>query len=410
VLTSRRGPDDPAAAALREELTAAGAHVDIVACDVTSRASVAGLIAGVPSEHPLTAVIHCAGVLDDGVVEALTEDRLDAVLAPKVRGAWHLHELTRHLDLSAFVLFSSVASVLGFAGQANYAAANAFLDGLAQARRAEGLAARALDWGFWAERSEMSAALTDADVARMQQQGVQPLSSQEGLALFDAAVPVDEPVLVPVRLNLTALGPMASPLLRALAGPAVGSEGPAGRESTGTALAETLASLPPEEAQAALLDAVRTQTALVLGHPDTGRIGPAATFKELGIDSLTALELRNKLAAVTGLKLPATLVFDHPNPAAVVQFLAERITPDAGPGPQSPAGHLVKEIEGLGARLEEAFHRLAQEDQATISGLLGELQGRVRSLAGAGAPAGLADQISSASAGELLALLDKELG
>ncbi|MEU2929432.1 SDR family NAD(P)-dependent oxidoreductase [Streptomyces sp. NPDC007251] len=410
VLTSRRGPDAPAAAALREELTAAGAHVDLVACDVTSRESVAGLIAGVPSEHPLTAVIHCAGVLDDGVVEALTEDRLDAVLAPKVRGAWHLHELTRHLDLSAFVLFSSIASVLGFAGQANYAAANAFLNGLAQARRAEGLAGRALGWGFWAERSEMSAGLTDADVVRMQQQGVQPLSSQEGLALFDSAVSVDEPVLVPVRLNLTALGPMASPLLRTLAGAAAGPEGPEGRESTGIALAKALASLPPDEAEAALLDAVRTQTAIVLGHADTGRIGPAATFKALGIDSLTALELRNKLAAVTGLKLPATLVFDHPNPAALAQFLAARITPDPGPGPQSPAGHLVKEIEGLGARLEEAFLGLAEEDQATISSLLGELQGRVRSLAGAGAPAGLADQISSASAGELLALLDKELG
>ncbi|MGQ5668635.1 SDR family NAD(P)-dependent oxidoreductase, partial [Streptomyces sp. ECR2.10] len=407
VLTSRRGASAPAAAALREELTGAGAHVDIVACDVTSRESVAELIAAVPPEHPLTAVIHCAGMLDDGVVEALTADRVDAVLAPKVRGAWHLHELTRHLDLSAFVLFSSIASVLGFAGQANYAAANAFLNGLAEARRAEGLAARALGWGFWAERSEMSAGLADADVVRMQQQGVQPLSSQEGLALFDSAVPVDEPVLVPVRLNLTTLGPMASPLLRTLAGPSAGAGGPA---STDISLAQALTSLPPDEAEAALLDAVRTQTAIVLGHAGTGRIGPAATFKTLGIDSLTALELRNKLAAVTGLKLPATLVFDHPNPAAIAQFLAASITPGPGAGPQSPADHLVKEIEGLGARLEDAFLGLAEEDQATISSLLGELQGRVRSMASAGAPAGIADQISSASAGELLALLDKELG
>ncbi|MCC5480762.1 SDR family NAD(P)-dependent oxidoreductase [Streptomyces sp. JA03] len=410
VLTSRRGAQAPAAAALREELTGAGAHVDIVACDVTSRESVAELIAGVPSEHPLTAVIHCAGVLDDGVVEALTEDRVDSVLAPKVRGAWHLHELTAHLDLSAFVLFSSIASVLGFAGQANYAAANAFLNGLAEARRAQGLPAGALCWGFWAERSEMSADLTDADVVRMQQQGVQPLSSQEGLALFDSAVSVDEPVLVPVRLNLTTLGPMASPLLRTLAGTSAGPGGPAGSASTDISLAQALRSLPPAEAEAALLDAVRTQTALVLGHADTARIGPAATFRTLGIDSLTALELRNKLAAVTGLKLPATLVFDHPNPAALAQFLGAGITPDAGAGAPSPADHLVKEIEGLGARLEEAFLQLAEDDKTTISTLLGELQGRVRSMVSAGEPAGIVDQIGSASAGELLALLDKELG
>ncbi|WP_244189031.1 type I polyketide synthase [Streptomyces yokosukanensis] len=412
LLTSRRGPAAPAAAALREELTGAGAHVEVVACDVTSRDSVADAIAAVPSEHPLTAVIHCAGVLDDGVVEALTEDRVDAVLAPKVRGAWHLHELTRHLDLSAFVLFSSIASVLGTAGQANYAAANAFLNGLAEARRAEGLAAASLCWGFWAERSEMVADIGDADVVRLQRQGVLPMSTREGLALFDAAIALDEPVLVPARLRLSApdaphAGPVASPLLRALLGTPAG---PGGRESTDGALAQHLRSLPPADAEAALLDAVRTQTAIVLGHADTGRIGPDATFKKLGIDSLTALELRNKLGAVTGLKLPATLAFDHPNPSALAQFLTTRIAPDPGAGRPSAADHLVKEIEGLGALLQDAFLQLAQEEQATVSTLLGELQGRVRSMAGAGSPVAIVDQISSASAGELLALLDKELG
>jgi acyl carrier protein len=354
-------------------------------------------------------VVHCAGVLDDGVVEALTEDRLDAVLAPKVRGAWHLHELTRPLDLSAFVLFSSVASVLGTAGQANYAAANAFLNGLADARRADGLPATALCWGFWAQRSEMSADLDDTDLVRLQRQGVLPMSTQEGLALFDAAVSVDgEPVLVPARLNLAArAGHLGSPLLRGLTGtPAA----PQGRESADGSLAQTLASLPPADAEAALLDAVRAQTATVLGHADSARIGPSVAFKELGIDSLTALELRNKLAAVTGLKLPATLVFDHPSPSGLARFLTERIAPGAAAGPQSPATHLVKEIEGLGARLQDAFAELAAEERTTISTLLGELHGRVRSSASAAAPAGIADQISSASAGELLALLDKELG
>ncbi|MFJ7968297.1 SDR family NAD(P)-dependent oxidoreductase [Streptomyces sp. NPDC096324] len=416
VLTSRRGPAAPTATALREELTAAGAHVQVTACDVTSRDAVAELIAAVPSEHPLTAVIHCAGVLDDGVVEALTEDRLDAVLAPKVRGAWHLHELTQHLELSAFVLFSSVSSVLGTPGQANYAAANAFLNGLAEARRGRGLPASALCWGFWAERSDMSADISEADVERMRRQGVMPLSSRQGLALFDTAVAADEPVLVPALLNLAATGTaqagqMASPLLRTLARTLAGPQDPTGPQSTDVPLEQRLRSLPAQEAQTVLLDAVRTQTALVLGHADTGRVASAVPFKTLGIDSLTALELRNKLAAATGLKLPATLVFDHPTPAAVARFLGTRITPDPGAAQPSPADHLVKEIEDLGARLEDTFRTLAEQDRATISTLLGTLQGRVRATAGDdGAPDAIADQIGAASAGELLALLDKELG
>ncbi len=415
LLTSRRGPAAPAAATLREELTAAGARVDVAACDVGDRAALAALLATVPAEHPLTAVVHCAAVLDDGVVEALTEDRVDAVLAPKAHGAWHLHELTRHLDLSAFVLFSSVAGVLGTAGQANYAAANAFLDGLARARHAAGLPALALCWGFWGERSEMSADLVDADVVRLRRQGVLPLSSREGLALFDAAVPAPDPVLVPTRLDpsvpgaLREDGAMGSPLLRDLAGPSAPGA-PDGAPAPDGGLAERVAALPPAAAEALLLDAVRTRTALVLGHPDTTAIGPETAFKKLGIDSLTALELRNKLAAATGLKLPATLVFDHPNPNALVRFLGERLAPAAATAPPSPAAHLVKEIEGLGALLEDAFRELADDDKDTVSALLGALQGRVRSMATAGAPAGIVDQISSASAGELLSLLDKELG
>ncbi|MER5658849.1 type I polyketide synthase [Streptomyces sp. NPDC002131] len=413
LLTSRRGPDAPGAAQLHEELAAAGAQVEIVACDVTHRAAVAALIAARPAGHPLSAVIHCAGVLDDGVVEALTEDRVDAVLAPKTHGAWNLHELTRHLDLSAFVLFSSVAGVLGTAGQANYAAANAFLDALADARTAAGLPATALCWGFWSQRSEMSADLADADIVRLQRQGIQPMSTDQGLALFDAALHAHRPVLVPTRLHRPAPGTPAvpvSPLLRALTGTPAATDGPAGPEPAGTTLAEQLAGLSPADAQTLLLDTVRAQTAAVLGHPDTTRIGPAATFRTLGIDSLTALELRNKLSAVTGLKLPATLVFDHPTPGALAQFLTGSIAPGPAQEPESAAGHLAQEIEELGARLEDAFLLLAHKDQTTISTLLGELQGRVRSLAGAGSPVGIADQISSASAGDLLALLDKELG
>nr|WP_308434933.1 SDR family NAD(P)-dependent oxidoreductase [Streptomyces tauricus] len=415
VLTSRRGPSAPAAAALREELTAAGAQVEIVACDVTNRESVAELIAAMPDAYPLTAVIHCAAVLDDGVVEALTEDRVNTVLAPKVHGAWHLHELTEHLDLAAFVLFSSVASVLGTAGQANYAAANAFLNALAEARRAAGLPATALCWGFWAERGEAGADLREADVVRLRRQGVLPLSSHEGLALFDAAISRGEPVLVPARLNLPApgaphTGQAGSPLLRGLLGTPAEPAGPGSRELTDGGLAQRVRTLPRADAEAVLLDTVRAQTAIVLGDADTGRIGPVVAFRDLGVDSLMALELRNKLAAATGLKLPATLAFDHPNPSALARSLYEALTPDSGAGPQSPADRLTTEIEGLGARLEDAFLELAEEDRTTISTLLAELQGRVRSMVGDRSPDGIADRISSASAGELLSLLDQELG
>ncbi|MGC5562272.1 SDR family NAD(P)-dependent oxidoreductase [Streptomyces sp. FR-108] len=413
VLTSRRGQAAPGAAELREELVALGARAEIVACDVTNRDSVAELIDALPREHPLTAVIHCAAVLDDGVVETLAEDRVAPVLAPKVHGAWYLHELTEHLDLSAFVLFSSVASVLGTSGQAVYAAANAFLNGLAESRRAVGLTAVSLCWGLWAERGEATAGLAEVDLVRLRRQGVLPLSSEDGLALFDAALVLDEPVLVPARLGLperSAPGEASegSPLLHGLPEPQTEPQtGPAG--PSGPPLVQRVRSLSGAEAEAVLLDAVRERTARVLGHADTTRIGPTVAFLHLGIDSLTALELRNELATVTGLKLPATLAFDYPNPRALARFLHDGINPgDPGSATESPAERLTKEIEGLGTRLTDAFPALADENRAALATLLGTLQGRVRAMAGEGA-VDIVDRISSASAGELLSLLDREL-
>ncbi|WP_346776094.1 SDR family NAD(P)-dependent oxidoreductase [Micromonospora sp. HNM0581] len=415
LLTSRRGPAAPAATDLRAALTGAGAEVEVVACDITNRESVAALIAAVPADRPLTAVIHCAGVLDDGVVETLTEDRIDTVLAPKVRGAWHLHELTRQLNLSAFVLFSSIASVLGTAGQANYAAANAFLNGLAHARRAAGLPASSLCWGFWAERSEMVADLGDADLTRLHRQGVLPLSSQQGLALFDAALGHDRAVLVPANLRLPApdttdAGRLTSPLLRGL--PAVSGQVSdlATDDAAEPRLVRRLRSLPPAEAEAVLLDTVRTQTAIVLGHADTRTTGAGTAFKELGIDSLTALELRNKLSAIVGGKLPATMVFDHPNPRALTKFLLTRISVDTGTDTGAVVDRLRREIATLGSQLDEAYLGLGPEEQATIATLLSELRGRVTAKTSVDAPTGIVDRISSASAGELLSLLDNELG
>jgi acyl transferase domain-containing protein/acyl carrier protein len=415
LLTSRRGATAPAVDGLRATLTGAGAHVEVVACDVTDRAAVTALVDAVPDEHPLTAVIHCAAVLDDGVVESLTGDRVDAVLAPKTHGAWHLHEATRHLDLSAFVLFSSIASLLGTAGQAGYAAANAFLNGLAETRRAQGLPATALCWGYWAERSELGAGLGEADLVRLQRQGVSPMPSHEGLALFDAAIARDEPVLVPARLRLPGpgaahTGRTLSPLLRDLPAPSAGTDRPDRKETHGIELAQLVLSKPAAEAEAVVRDVVRAQTALVLGHEDGQQVGPTVAFRDLGLDSLTALELRNKLSAVTGLKLPATLAFDHPNPQALARFLIDSVTP-APAGPQrTPADRLAEEIERLGARLEEEFPALADEERATLSALVGQVQGRVRAMAGEGPVIGITDRISTASAGELLSLLDQELG
>ncbi|MEV5358214.1 SDR family NAD(P)-dependent oxidoreductase [Streptomyces sp. NPDC052693] len=416
LLTSRRGATAPAVDGLRAALTGAGAHVEVAACDVTDRAAVAALIAAVPDEHPLTAVVHCAAVLDDGVVESLTGDRVDAVLAPKTHGAWHLHEATRHLDLSAFVLFSSIASLLGTAGQAGYAAANAFLNGLAETRRAQGLPATALCWGYWAERSELGAGLGESDLVRLQRQGVLPLPSHEGLALFDAAIAREEAVLVPARLHLPGpgaapTGRTASPLLRDLLTPSAGTDRPdREEESHSVELAQLVLTKPAAEAEAAVRDIVRAQTALVLGHEDGERVGPTVAFRDLGLDSLTALELRNKLSAVTGLKLPATLAFDHPNPDALARFLIDSATPAPTGAHRTPADRLAEEIERLGARLEEELPALADEERATLSALVGQVQGRVRARAGEAPVTGITDRISTASAGELLSLLDQELG
>ncbi|MGP3972260.1 SDR family NAD(P)-dependent oxidoreductase, partial [Streptomyces sp. 6N223] len=335
LLASRSGPAAAGAPALREELTALGASVTIAACDIADREATAQLLAGIPPEHPLTAVIHTAGVVDDGLLTSLDPEQLDRVLAPKVKGALNLHELTHphahapEAPLDAFVLFSSAASVLGGGGQGAYAAANAFLDALAHHRRAAGLPAIALGWGLWERASGMTAGLGTADRARMARSGVAPLSDAEALALFDAACAEPEPaepVLLPVRLRLR-LDPGSAealpPVLRGLVRTP-------GRRAAATATApatellrERLAALPPDgdERMAAALELVRAQTATVLGHHAPGAVPDTQAFKELGFDSLMAVELRNNLSAATGLRLPATLVFDYPNATALAGFL-----------------------------------------------------------------------------------------
>ncbi len=333
LLASRRGAAAPGAAQLAAELSAAGAQVRLAACDAAARDELAALLASVPGEHPLAGVVHCAGVLDDGVIGSLTPERVDAVLRPKADAAWNLHELTADLGLSAFVLFSSAGGTLGAAGQANYTAANAFLDGLATYRRGRGLPGLSLAWGLWAEGG-MSGDLLQTDLIRMARAGVLGLSSRDGLALFDAGLAAGGPVVVPVRLDvaaLRALGPAVPTILAGLAGragrrvAAAAGDGQAGQARLG----DQLAGLSAEEADRVVVRLVRSHAAAVLGHVSAGAIDASRAFRDLGFDSLAALELRNLLAAATGLQLSATLVFEYPTPAELAGYLRHQLLPDA---------------------------------------------------------------------------------
>ncbi|WP_225851238.1 type I polyketide synthase, partial [Streptomyces sp. HPF1205] len=322
---------------------------EVVACDVADRDALAAVLASIPAAHPLTAVVHAAGVLDDGVVESLTPGRIDQVLRPKADAAWHLHELTKDLGLSAFVLFSSAAGVLGGPGQANYAAANAFLDALAVHRRARGLPCVSLAWGQWAEASGLTGHLTDTDRKRLARAGVLPMPTEQALALFDLALGAADPVLVPAHLDLSAASPR--PLLSRLT-----RTRPA-RRADRRGLRRELAALPGTEQHSRVLELVTGQTAAVLGHTDTAAVSAERAFKDLGFDSLTAVELRNRLSAVVGLRLPATLTFDHPTPDALAGHLRDLLvgaprqaSASAVPAPVAVPGDPVV-IVGMGCRL-----------------------------------------------------------
>ncbi|MBV9730798.1 MAG: SDR family NAD(P)-dependent oxidoreductase [Pseudonocardiales bacterium] len=326
LLLSRQGPHTSQAHALTTELTELGAHAQIIACDVADRHALAQAITHIPAQHPLTGIIHTAGVLDDGVLATLTPHHLDTVFAPKINGAIHLHELTQHTTLTMFVLFSSAAGILGSPGQANYAAANAYLDALAHQRRADGLPALSLAWGLWAPTSGMTKQLAEADHARMARNGLRPLSPDEGVALFDAALQADNPMLIPMSLDTAVLAARhgsVPPLLRGMVsrGRRTVQDSPV----TGDLFVQRLTELSEADRGQAVLDLVRVETATVLGHASADAIDDSRAFKELGLDSLTGVELRNRLNRVMGLRLPATLVFDYPTPCALADYLFSQL-------------------------------------------------------------------------------------
>ncbi|MEV0902542.1 type I polyketide synthase [Actinoplanes sp. NPDC049802] len=414
LLISRSGPDAPGAAELAAELTGHGAEVVVEACDAADRDALAATLARIPAEHPLTAVVHTAGVLDDGLVTALTPEQVDAVLRPKVDAAVHLDELTRDAAPAEFVVFSAAAGTVGGPGQGNYAAANVFLDTLVARRRADGLPARSLAWGLWSEASGMTGHLDAGDRARLARAGLLELSAEQGLALYDAGELIDEPLLVPMPVDPVALrergrAGMLPPMLRGLVrGPSRRAAGQAARSAG--ALRDALAGQSGPQRRHTALEFVRAQVAAVLGHSGVSTVDADRPFTELGFDSLTAVEFRNRLKAATGLRLSATTVFDHPTASAV----ADHLLAELAPAEPDPAAALLTELD----RLERSFAQAAtaQLEQAARSRITERLQAVLSNWRGR--PDGTADPdgrdvgtvLKTASADELLRFIDDELG
>lgn len=339
VLASRRGPAAPGAEELKKALADLGAEVKIVACDISDRRQVAQLLASVPSEYPLSAVIHTAAALDDGVIESMTPARVAHVFEPKVDGAWHLHELTETLDLSAFILCSAGAGTIGSPGQSNYAAANAFLDALAAYRCEAGLPGLSIAWGLW--EGGLASGLTAEDRARLEQMGILALSVEEGISLFDAAYALGEPLVLPVRFSAKTLRAkarigMIPPLFMGLV--RMPASGPA--DGVRKSLIRRLASTPETERRRVTLDLVRAEVATVLGHSSPEEIEADRAFSELGFDSLTAIELRNRLITASGVQLPATLAFDYPSSIVLSDYLLEQISQEVDGHVPRPGGEI----------------------------------------------------------------------
>jgi NADPH:quinone reductase-like Zn-dependent oxidoreductase/short-subunit dehydrogenase/acyl carrier protein len=369
LLTSRSGPDAEGQAARTAELEALGARVEVVACDAADRSALADLLARIPGDRPLGAVVHTAGVLDDATIASLTPEGIDRVLRPKVDAAWNLHELTADTDLGSFVLYSSAAGVLGNPGQANYAAANVFCDALAHHRRERGLPATSLAWGLWAGESGMTAHLDDTDRGVLSRGGLAPMPPEDALAQFDTALLWGMVNGVPALLDPA--GAADVPVLRGLLAPAPAgaSAGAAAGAAAGTdagpgpAPGDRFAGLAEADRERAVLTEVRAHTAVVLGHaPESGpsRIDPDRPFTDLGLDSLTGVELRNRLSAATGVRVPATAVFDHPTPRALAALLLDLLFPaepdgrapdtvrTSGPAPGDEAGRQDESIDAMG--------------------------------------------------------------
>ena len=377
LLLSRHGPDAPGAGQLTADLEAAGAEAVITACDVTSRRALKQALAAIPAGHPLTAVIHTAGTTSDATITTMTTGQIDPVMAPKATAAWHLHQLTENTPLAAFVLFSSAAGQLGAPGQGNYAAANTFLDALATWRHHHGLPAVSLAWGQWAQDSGITAALTEQDRTRLARNGITPMPTPTALAAYDTALTTTQPLLIPATFSTTALRAQADagllPLLRGLIPVRPGPS------QAGTPLRRQLTWRTPDQRRQILLDTVRTHAAVVLGHDTPDPIHPDRGLLDLGFDSLSAVEFRNRLTTATGLRLPATLIFDYPTATALAGFLTDELCTGAGEDSRSsePEIRFRQAIASIPmarfreAGLVEILMRLADAEQEPLVELSG---------------------------------------
>jgi NADP-dependent 3-hydroxy acid dehydrogenase YdfG/acyl carrier protein len=347
MLVSRQGPQAPGASALAARLRALGANVTLAACDVSEPRQLCRLLSAIPAARPLQMIVHCAGERDDGIAMTMTQERVDRALSAKVDGAWHLHELTAGLSLQAFVVFSSAASLIGNVGQAGYAAANLFLEALVAHRRANGLVGQSIAWGLWHELG-FARHLREIDVARLERAGIGAFPVDRGLAMFDVACSHDVAHVValqpsPQRLRAGAALPA---LLRDLSQPRLD-------DASAHERARWLTTLPPDALRTALLDVVCDSAAEILARAvSVDELGDRS-FKEIGFDSLAAVELRNRLTAVTGLHLPATLLFDYATPAALAEHLAARVSP-------MPPGEHDREQRIHDAIASIPIHRLRQ--------------------------------------------------
>ncbi len=347
VLTSRRGLNAPGAADLQALLMDSGATtVTIAACDVTDRPQVAALLAGIPG---LTAVIHAAAAGENALIGAVTPEDFEATVRPKADAAWHLHELTS--DLKAFVLFSSAGGLVLAAGQASYAAGNVFVDALAQHRRSQGLPATSLAFGLWGGIG-LGAELSEADLSRMARQGLPALPVDQGLALFDAGVSAERAVVVPMRIDGSALRNRTDEIPALLRGLVRIPVRATAKPSVAVGLADRIGGLSEVDQTRVVLDLVRARVASVLGHSSVENIGPDRDFRELGFDSLSAIDFRNLLSTETGLRLPATLVFDYPTPSAIASFLVAELGGASGePDLSALDGELAKLEAAIAAAL-----------------------------------------------------------
>jgi len=416
VLASRSGAGAEGVAELVSRLEEAGAQVSVVACDVADRDAVAALIAGLPARYPLRGVFHAAGVLDDGLIASLTPERVDVVLRAKVDGAWNLHELTQDLDLSTFVMFSSMAGIVGSPGQGNYAAANSFLDGLAAYRRAQGVAGMSVAWGLWEQASAMTQHLADRDKARMSRLGLAPLSTEQALHLFDDAMLTDRPMMVAARIDSAALAdqraalpPLLSQLVVARPTRRVIDETDTTAASM-TSLVARLHGLTAEQRHDQLVDLVCSNAATVLGRQNAADINAGSVFQDLGFDSLTAVELRNRLKTATGLSLSPTLIFDYPTPVVLAEHLDTRLAVNTTSADQP---NLMTRFNDITRELQALLDRpdWKPDDKTQLSTRLQALLTSLSTHLDPFEPYDSDDEdIQTATESQLFAILDEELG